>query len=260
MLKFKLFFLIFIINVNCFSQSLVEYIKSAVDNEAIGEYDISLSAWDNAIKIDSSNCGWLYFMRAGVKWRKDDIKGAIEDNLYAIEHNLDCDFLDDELDIGFGAGIIHTSTKRDILFYTAKLQSSIGEYTNAMINFNKVIKKTEYIELWEVYWERGKLKSSLSDFRGAISDFNLALNINSQATIIYSNRGYCKLKLKDYLGSVNDYTKVIQKNPNNSSNAYYNRGLARIYLKQLELGCKDLSKAGEQGDIDAYEVIKDYCQ
>ncbi len=261
MLNFKLFLFVFFFNVSCFSQSLIEYIKTAVDNEGIGEYEMSLNAWDNAIKIDTSNCGWLYFMRAGVKERIKDIKGCIEDRTYAIELNLDCDFFDDDLDIGFGAGIIHTNTKRSILLYTAKLQSSIGDYANAMTNYNKVINdKTEYIQLWEVYFERGRLKSSLSDFRGAISDFDLALKYNPKGTIIYSHRGYSKLKLKDYLGSINDYTKVIQNRPNDSPNDLYNRGLARIYLKQIELGCKDLSRAGEQGDIDAYDLIKEYCQ
>ena len=41
--------------------------------------------------------------------------------------------------------------------------------------------------------------------------------------------------------------------------AYYNRGLVLIYVKDREKGCLDMSKAGELGIEDAYSVIKKYC-
>ena len=164
MLKFKLFLFLCFINFNCFSQSLAEYIKSAVDNEAIGENEASIRAWDNAIKIDISDCGWLYFMRAGVKWRLEDINGEIEDYLYAIDRNLDCDFLNDSVaDYRLGKGVYKSpASKRDLLFIVAKRQSKIEDYSNAMINFTKVINdKIGYVDLGDVYFERGKLKNIL---------------------------------------------------------------------------------------------------
>jgi hypothetical protein len=42
--------------------------------------------------------------------------------------------------------------------------------------------------------------------------------------------------------------------------AYFNRGLVLIYLKDKEKGCIDLSRAGELGVQDAYSVIKKYCE
>jgi hypothetical protein len=41
--------------------------------------------------------------------------------------------------------------------------------------------------------------------------------------------------------------------------AYYNRALTLLYLKEEKLACKDLSKAGELGVKEAYSVIKRYC-
>ena len=41
--------------------------------------------------------------------------------------------------------------------------------------------------------------------------------------------------------------------------AYFNRGLVLIYLKDKEKGCIDLSRAGELGVADAYSVISKYC-
>lgn len=221
-----------------------------------------------SIEIDTTDCGWLYWRRARVKWRLKDIEGEIKDNLYALDRNLDCDLLPDKnFDYGWGEGSIDgPGSKSQLLFYIAKSQLKIEDYENAMINFTKIIngKIEGYVSIANVYFERGFLKNKLEDYRSAISDFDLALKNNTfknnpNLKLLYSYRGYSKLMLNDYLGAINDYSRYIQDNPNNSSNAYYNRGLARIYLKQFELGCNDLSKAGELGELDAYELIKEYC-
>ncbi|MBQ5836270.1 MAG: tetratricopeptide repeat protein, partial [Alistipes sp.] len=54
-----------------------------------------------------------------------------------------------------------------------------------------------------------------------------------------------------------DYTKAIELNPN-FAEAYYNRGLIQIYMKDTHKGCLDISKAGELGIEEAYEVLRAY--
>ena len=56
-----------------------------------------------------------------------------------------------------------------------------------------------------------------------------------------------------------NYTKAINLWPY-MGDAYFNRGLVLIYLKDKEKGCIDLSRAGELGVEDAYGVIKKYCE
>ena len=262
MFKFKLFVISFFINFNCFSQTLADYVKSASHNESIGKIELSIEGWDNAIEIDSTDCGWLYWRRGTVKFRIKDKIGQIEDYLFAIDRDLDCDsFIDENFDYGWGRGInVSPTNKRDLLFIVAKLQTEIEDYSNAMINFTKVINaKVGNVDLGMVYFERGKLKNILLDHKSAISDFNLAIKFKPGLQL-YSFRGNSKFNIGDYIGAISDYSKIIQKNPNDSPNEFYNRGMARIYLNQIELGCKDLSKSGEQGNLDAYEVIKKYCQ
>ena len=58
--------------------------------------------------------------------------------------------------------------------------------------------------------------------------------------------------------SINRYNKAVELFPL-FADAYYNRGLVLIYLKDKEKGCIDLSKAGELGVAEAYGVIKKYC-
>ena len=54
-----------------------------------------------------------------------------------------------------------------------------------------------------------------------------------------------------------DYTKAIELEPN-LGEAYYNRGLVQIFMKDTRKGCMDLSKAGELGILGAYDVLKEF--
>jgi len=56
-----------------------------------------------------------------------------------------------------------------------------------------------------------------------------------------------------------DYSKAIELNPH-FAEAYYNRGLIQIYMKDTRKGCLDISKAGELGIEEAYEVLKNYAK
>ena len=41
--------------------------------------------------------------------------------------------------------------------------------------------------------------------------------------------------------------------------AYLNRGIIQLFMKDTRKGCLDLSKAGELGITEAYEVLKRYA-
>jgi len=70
---------------------------------------------------------------------------------------------------------------------------------------------------------------------------------------------FVKGKAKDFRGAIADYTKAIEIRPN-YINAYFDRGLAKLNLGQKDSGCLDLSKAGELGHEEAYNLIKDFCK
>jgi len=108
------------------------------------------------------------------------------------------------------------------------------------------------------YIIKGNAKLKLKDYKGAMQDYNKAIDLDPEYKIAYFGRGTAKVKLKDYSGAIKDYNKAIDLDPE-FKNAYYGRGIAKYRLKDINGACLDWSKAGELGLEKAYDRIKEYC-
>ena len=97
------------------------------------------------------------------------------------------------------------------------------------------------------------------DYSDAINDMNQAKEIVPDLPYVYYNLGNLYCLSAEHIASIENYTKAISLWPY-MGDAYFNRGLVLIYLKDKEKGCIDLSRAGELGVEDAYGVIKKYCE
>ena len=97
------------------------------------------------------------------------------------------------------------------------------------------------------------------DYADAISDMADARDILPDIPYIYYNLGNLYCLSAEHIKSIENYTKAIELYPY-MGDAYFNRGLVLIYLKDKEKGCIDLSRAGEFGVQEAYGVIKKYCE
>ena len=60
---------------------------------------------------------------------------------------------------------------------------------------------------------------------------------------------------KDYRGAISDYTEAINIEPQ-FAEAYFNRGLAKLAVGETASGLDDLRKAGELGVVESYSIIK----
>ena len=97
------------------------------------------------------------------------------------------------------------------------------------------------------------------DYTDAIDDMKQALSETPDIPYLYYNLGNLYCLSSEHINSIENYTKAIELYPY-MGDAYFNRGLVLIYLKDKEKGCIDLSRAGELGVQDAYGVIKKYCE
>ena len=83
-------------------------------------------------------------------------------------------------------------------------------------------------------------------------------NIQDFAYASY-NMGNTYVKLKDYQSAINSYSRAIEID-NKLPEAYFNRGITYILMKEINKGLADLSQAGEMGLYQAYNLIKKYSQ
>ena len=117
---------------------------------------------------------------------------------------------------------------------------------------------TAHCQTADDYLYSGISKDKLQDYRGAITDYTKAIELDPNRVVFYFLRGNAKERLQDYRGAIADYTTVIESYTDYAE-VFKNRGLARIHLGQIDSGCLDLSKAGELGDFEAYWLIEINC-
>lgn len=96
------------------------------------------------------------------------------------------------------------------------------------------------------------------DYTEAIEDTRRAAQLMPELPHVYYNLGNMLCLSGDLPGAFEQYTKAIERFPY-FAEAYYNRGLVQIFMQDTQKGCLDLSKAGELGLAEAYEVLKRYC-
>jgi tetratricopeptide (TPR) repeat protein len=122
---------------------------------------------------------------------------------------------------------------------------TVKRYPEAIIVYNQIIAEGEKIgEEQKYFWAyvgRGEAKSLMNDKKGAIADFNIAININPEHTNSYGARGSTKLSMGDYEGAIADLNIAI-KNPENTK-AYGYRGLAKLGMGNYEAAIADFDIA-----------------
>lgn len=137
---------------------------------------------------------------------------------------------------------------------------NIGEFKKALYDFNEVTKlKTDDAV---IHYHKARCKAELKDFYGAISDYSMAItktDNNKTKTTLLINRSNSYVQLKNYDKAVKDLDDALNLDEINIQ-ALIKRGLLYLVVfDKKEKGCIDISKAGENGYDQAYEIIKDYC-
>lgn len=141
-------------------------------------------------------------------------------------------------------------------YVRGNIKDAFDDRHGAMKDYNLAVEKNP--KFADAFFARGNVKMKLQDYYGAIDDYSSAIAVNENYIEAYFNRGKAKQFLQAYEDAINDCSKIIQINPKNVD-AYYLRGVLRINFGDTKNGCLDLSKAGELGDLKAYETIKERC-
>lgn len=193
-----------------------------------------------------------------------------------------------------------TGTSAEDYFVRGLLDVQNKQYNSALEYFNKAAdaapaaEKDRYRSLYKAFYllNRGVLKAEMIDFiasiesnvqtltmddqgatrarvgdrvgreydySDAIADILAAASIMPDIPYIHFDLGNLYCLSSQLVESMESYSRAINLYPY-MGEAYYNRGLVLIFLKDKEKGCIDLSRAGELGISDSYSVINKYCK
>ena len=198
---------------------------------------------------------------------------ALSASVYSLPDGAETEFLKALCDISakqFNSALVHydNALSKDDgdkyrALYKAFYYMNRGVLRADMIDFiSSIESNVQTLTLDDQGTTRARVKDQVSrtyDYSDAISDMNKALEIVGDIPYIYFNLANLQCLSSSFVDAIGNYTKAIGLYPY-LGEAYYNRGLVLIYLKDKEKGCIDLSRAGELGVQDSYSVIKKYCE
>lgn len=159
------------------------------------------------------------------------------------------------------------SDGKALIMQRSVMYSLIQNYEDAISDLDVYIETDSTSSM--AYWHRGVCLSLLNATKlTKIDEIRLAeqrvLDNLSHAAALSPDNAYIHYDMacvyinsKSYDKAIAALDKAISLNPQ-MAEAYYNRGLAKIYADDKAGGTADLSKAGELGLFDAYSLIKKY--
>ena len=147
--------------------------------------------------------------------------------------------------------------------YTAFYHMNRGALRAEMIEFlSSIENNVQVLTMDDSGAARARVRDQVVrhyDYGEAIDDMKKTAAIVPDLPYVYFNLGNLYCLSSEHISSIENFTRAIELYPY-MGDAYFNRGLVLIYLRDKEKGCIDLSRAGELGVRDAYGVIKKYCE
>jgi len=233
------------------------------------DYERALKEYDEALKINNLS-GGTYQRRGEVKKKLGDIEGANRDfESASVFNRIWAQVLVDkgiqfaeEKNNNLAMQKYNEAIQTDSSYskgytYRGKLKGALGDTKGAIQDLDRAIRLNPEDSL--SYRERGLQKSLMGKYLEALIDLDEAIHLNPLDSVAHVVRGAVKESLKRYKEALLDYDLAIVIEPNQSL-AYRGRGRIKIRLGLNSEGCLDLSKAGELGNMGAYDDIQEFCQ
>jgi tetratricopeptide (TPR) repeat protein len=93
------------------------------------------------------------------------------------------------------------------------------------------------------------------DFETVAKDYKKVIELAPEFSFARFNLGNLYCQEKDFESAIDVYSEAIKSQPD-FAEAFFNRGLAYLFLNDAKKANIDLSKAGELGIYQAYNIIK----
>ncbi|MDB5033540.1 MAG: UDP-N-acetylglucosamine--peptide N-acetylglucosaminyltransferase kDa subunit-like [Chlorobi bacterium] len=247
--------------------------------DAIGLYDKAI-ALDGSVEMAYRGRGSAYLRLGNYEKGEKDYHSALGinpkcarcyANLGKVEAEARHDF--DKAIEFVNTGIAIDPKDAQLYLLRAKIKRVQGRNSDALIDFNRAVDAEP--ENAVMHMERGVYNVAMGFYPVAVSDFSKVIELTGKAPAAYENRAHCLVELKRYDEALSDMDSAISQGGRTSNYfierggvyasmqrypegladydtaialsadsylAYYNRGLTRYQMEDLDGACSDLKK------------------
>lgn len=151
---------------------------------------------------------------------------------------------------------------------TNVFKSFIRDAQEYLIDIEEGLLPTSYDSSYQNYYNWGVVRYQMGDYTNAIRYFKKAVaqNPDTDDFMIYAFRGNAYSKKEMYNDAIADFDRALSLQPkdimdySNWVRNYFNRGVSKFYLNDIDGACKDWNKALELGFGQAHDYIMEYCE
>ena len=114
----------------------------------------------------------------------------------------------------------------------------------------------------EVYDKNGKLlydKQTRFNVEMIMRDYDKVIELQPDFPFAYYNKANILCTQKDFKTAILNYSKAIEYDVD-FAEAYFNRGLTYLFIGENANGLADLSKAGELGIYQSYNLLQRFSK
>ncbi len=136
--------------------------------------------------------------------------------------------------------------------------SALDDVTRAILMDSKLYFAYFCRANWRYKWLEYKRamgeSTDAAEFELMMRDYDYVINHLPDFSFAYYNKANMLCLQQDFKAAISYYSQAIAAD-SDFAEAYFNRGLTYIYINETDKGVKDLSKAGELGIYQAYNLI-----
>jgi lipoprotein NlpI len=149
-----------------------------------------------------------------------------------------------------------SAPKADDFFLQAEEKLNRQDFKGAIADFDQAIQLDPKLAM--AYDGRGNARQALGDKQGAISDLDQAIRLDPKLATAYHNRGFILYQLGDKQGAITDLDQAIRLDPK-FAKSYNGRGVIRYELGNKQGAIADFQEAAAlfkaQGDEKNYQSV-----
>lgn len=217
------------------AQTEKELFKRGISKMEIHDYRGAFVDFSMVLKLNPRNDA-AYFNRGFTRLKLGEYSKAVQDFSLSLDIN---------------------PINAEAYYQRGNAKIGLGNHLAAMQDFNIAIKGKPKSSKY--YRARAKAKQGLQDYRGSISDLNHAIKLTKGKDLsLIFDRAEAFIALRDFPSAVKDLDRLVKIRPRDPQ-AYNARATIKMQGGDVNGACLDWSKAGELGDVSAYDRIRKHC-